>query len=44
LRVAFFVLRDEEVTGRLIGAAVTRAVLGGSALGALIGAASDWRK
>ncbi len=42
--VAFFALRGEEVTGRTIGAALARAVLGGSVLGALIGAASDWRK
>ncbi|MBY0457412.1 MAG: hypothetical protein K2V38_08755 [Gemmataceae bacterium] len=44
LLVAFFALQGEEMTGRAIGAAVARAVLSGSVLGALIGAASDWRK
>jgi len=44
LLIAFFALRGEELTGRAIGAAVARSVLGASALGALIGAASNWRR
>lgn len=44
LLLAFFVLRGEELTGRAVGSVVARAVLGATALGALIGAASDWRR